>query len=168
MQQVHRVDRRLKWPGLTSGALCLAGLAVSAYLTYAHYTTAKLLACSDAGFVNCAAVTTSRYSRIFGVPVSDIGLAYFLVMAGLCTAQAWRLNLWVVRASRVAFASLGAAMVVWLVYVELYRLHAICLYCSFIHITAVALFITVALGTASMEPFTPSKGRAEGRYSGEG
>jgi uncharacterized membrane protein len=146
----------------------LAGLAISAYLTYAHYTTAKVLACSDAGFVNCAAVTTSSYSQIFGVPVSDTGLAYFLVMAALCSSPAWRSNFWIVRASRVAFASLGAAMVVWLVYAELYRLRAICLYCSLIHLTAVALFITVALGTASIEPVIPSRRTTGPRSSRRG
>lgn len=66
----------------------------------------------------------------------------------------------------MVLASLGAAVVLWLVCVELYRLHAICLYCTLIYLAAVALFITVALGTASIEPVARSKGTTDGRSSG--
>ena len=37
------------WLQLTTWTLSLGGLGVSTYLTYAHYTTASNLACSDKG-----------------------------------------------------------------------------------------------------------------------
>jgi uncharacterized membrane protein len=137
---------------VVSGALCLAGIAVAAYLTYAHYTSAKVLACSDKGLVNCARVTTSSYSRIFGVPVADLGLAYFLAMAGLCSPWAWRADNRLLRGLRVLGAVSGVGMVIWLVYAELFRLDAICLYCTTIHVITVLLFIAVVIGTAATGP----------------
>jgi hypothetical protein len=51
-----------RWAAVVSSVLCLASIAVAAYLTYAHYRTAQVLACSDKGLVCCAKVTT--YSQI--------------------------------------------------------------------------------------------------------
>ena len=44
------------------------------------------------------------------------------------------------------------AAVLWLVYVELFRLDAICLYCTAVHIVTIALFGITALGTALTPP----------------
>jgi uncharacterized membrane protein len=50
------------WAIWSSLVLAVAGLAVSVYLTYEHYTGNKSLLCSDNGTVNCAKVTTSKWS----------------------------------------------------------------------------------------------------------
>jgi uncharacterized membrane protein len=140
------------WTIIVSGVLCVAGICVAAYLTYAHYTSAKVLACSDKGLVDCAKVTTSRYSRILGVPVSDTGLGFFLAMGALCSPWAWRSRRLVLRGLRLLGALSGVVMILWLVYVELFRLDALCLYCTAVHIITVLLFITVALGTVATAP----------------
>jgi hypothetical protein len=49
-------------------------------------------------------------------------------------------------------ATSGVALVMWLVYVELFRLDAICLYCTAVHVITVLLFITIALGTVATAP----------------
>jgi uncharacterized membrane protein len=141
-------ERASKRTALVSSLLCLVGTVVSSYLTYAHYTTPKVLACSDKGLVNCAKVTTSAYSHILGVPVSDIGLGYFLVMAALCARRAWPGSR-ALRATRVLVATSGVGFVMWLLYAELFRLDAICLYCTVVHVVTVLLFITITLGTAA-------------------
>jgi uncharacterized membrane protein len=142
-------ERTTTWVALISTVLCVAGVGVATYLTYAHYTTAKVLACSDKGLVNCERVTTSTYSHIVGLPVSDLGLGYFLVMAALCSPWAWRSTSRVLRGLRVLAATSGVGMILWLVYAELFRLDAICLYCTAVHVITVLLFVTVALGTAA-------------------
>lgn len=148
MREASSSDRTIWWIALISGVLCLAGLAVSGYLTYAHYTSATVLACSDKGLVNCAKVTTSQYSRVLGIPVADAGVVYFIAMAGLCLPKAWRSSSPVLRYARLAGAVTGVGMVLWLVYAELFRLSSICLYCTAVHALTVFLFITVAFGTA--------------------
>lgn len=152
MEAVHTTAHPVRWPVLVSGVLCLAGLGVASYLTYAHYTSASVLACPGTGLVDCAKVTTSSYARIFGLPVADLGVAYFVVMAGLCSPWAWRSQHRGLRAVRVLAALSGVSMVVWLVYVELFRLNAICIYCTAVHVITAMLFVTVAFGTAATGP----------------
>lgn len=149
MQHSSTTSESPRWPGWVSGGVCLAGVVVAAYLTYAHYTSPSVLACSDKGLVDCAKVTTSSYSQIFGVPVADAGLAYFAVMGGLCSPWAWSSAHRGLRLARVLGSLAGVGMVLWLIYVELFRLDAICLYCTIVHALTVLLFITVSLGTAT-------------------
>jgi uncharacterized membrane protein len=126
----------------------LAGLAVSAYLTVEHYSSSTTLACPETGVVNCVKVTTSSYSTLAGVPVALLGLLFFAAMSVLCAPVVWRAsNPWVSRA-RLAGAVAGVVMVVYLVWAELFRIDAICLWCTVVHALAVALFAVLALGVA--------------------
>jgi uncharacterized membrane protein len=136
-----------RWPAVAGIVICVLGLADAAYLTYAHYTSATNLACSTKGFVDCAAVTTSRYSHIFGFPVSVLGLVYFAFMLPLMLPVAWRSrNRWL-RLVRLGASIVGIGMVLWLVYVELVKLDNLCEYCTGVHVLTFALFIVIALGT---------------------
>lgn len=123
--------------------LCLGGLAVSLYLTYEHYTGNRSLACSDTGVINCAKVTTSSSSRIFGIPVAVLGLAYFVPMLGLCLPWAWRSLEPRLHLVRTAFSAVGVAMIIYLLYAELFRVHAICLWCTSVHVMTFLLFVLV-------------------------
>ncbi|HEY2297176.1 MAG TPA: vitamin K epoxide reductase family protein [Jatrophihabitans sp.] len=125
------------------GALIPAvlGLVAAGYLTIEHYTSSSSLACPETGAINCAKVTTSSYSRIAGVPVALAGLVYFMVMIGLLTPAAWhsrRLD-----ALRVAGVALGVVSVFYLVWAELFRINAICLWCTVVHVCTVAMFAGV-------------------------
>ena len=124
--------------------LAVIGLVVSAYLTYAHYADADALACPDSATVNCAKVTTSSQSEVFGVlPVAVLGLAYFVGMLVLCLPVAWRSLGPLVHRLRLAGVGAGVAMVIYLVYAELFQIEAICLYCTAVHVVTVLLFVVV-------------------------
>jgi uncharacterized membrane protein len=119
---------------------------VAAYLTYAHYTGSDALACPDSAIVNCAKVTSSAQSKVFGVlPVADLGLAYFAVMLALCLPSAWRSPALLVHRARIAGVLVGVGMVIYLLYAELFQIHAICIYCTAVHIVTVLLFVVVVL-----------------------
>jgi uncharacterized membrane protein len=106
------------------------------------------LACPETGVVNCVKVTTSSYSTLAGVPVALLGLLFFAAMSILCAPVAWRAaNPWVGRA-RLVGAVAGVVMVVYLVWAELFRIDAICLWCTVVHALAVALFAVLVLGAA--------------------
>ncbi len=142
-----RVASTPGWPAAVGLAICALGLADAAYLTYAHYTSASVLACSDKGLFNCAAVTTSSYSHILGLPVAVLGLVYFAAMVPLLVPAAWRSPNRYLRLARLAASVVGIGMVLWLVYVELVKLGAVCEYCTGVHILTFGLFVVVALGT---------------------
>lgn len=121
--------------------VALVGFAVSAYLTLEHFTSPALLACPEGRTINCAKVTSSPWSVILGIPVAVLGLAYFVVMTGLVTPAAWRrphLDL-----VRVACAGLGVLMVLYLVWVELFQVDALCLWCTGVHLATLVLLGTV-------------------------
>jgi uncharacterized membrane protein len=140
-----------RWLPITGMLLSLAGIADSIYLTIAHYTAKVVLACPDTGLINCAKVTSSSYSVIFGIPLVLLGLFFFLTMILLQTPWAWRNISSLIRRGRLIFCGTGILMIMWLVYVEFFKLDNICLYCTYVHILTLALFALTAIGTALTE-----------------
>jgi uncharacterized membrane protein len=137
-----------RWAAPVSFVLCLVGLAVSAYLTYEHFSSSTSLACPDTGAINCLKVTTSSYSKVLGVPVALLGLLFYVGATALCLPMAWRHpNPWVGRL-RLASVALGVLFVLYLVWAELFRIDAICLWCTAVHVVTVALFAVVVLAVA--------------------
>lgn len=138
------------WVAPATFAITIAGTAVSAYLTIAHYTSPKVLACASEGVVNCERVTTSAQSEVFGVPVALLGLLWFLGLSVLFSPWVWRWTAPWLRTARVATVTFAMAFVLWLVYAELFMIRAICLWCTVVHVLAFALFVIVIM--YAMEP----------------
>jgi uncharacterized membrane protein len=139
---------------LTSLVLCVLGLAVAAYLTFEHYTSSTTLACSSTGAIDCLKVTTSSYAKVAGIPVALLGLVFFVAMTVLCAPPAWRSTNPNVRRVRLAAACAGMVSVVYLVWVELFKVDAICLWCTAVHVLTFALFALVvveATGSLAVE-----------------
>jgi len=138
------------WFQLTTWALAIFGLGVSTYLTVAHYTSSSILACSDKGTVNCALVTTSPESVVFGVfPVAVLGLAFFVFLAAATSPWAWRLPFPAVAWARLASVIIGIVFVLYLIYTELFTLNAICLWCTSVHVITFALFVLIMFSFAA-------------------
>ena len=144
-----RLPAAPRWVTATSFGLSLVAVGLTAYLTYTHYTDPTALACPDTGIVNCTAVTTSSWSVLFGVPVALLGLLWALGMAALTTPWAWRARLTWLSPLRLAASAAGAVMVFYLVFVELFRVDAICLWCTGVHLTAICLFAVILAARAS-------------------
>src|SRR5215831_8585613 len=115
-----RADRQWVRPRaeLSTVVLSGAGLALSAYLSVEHYRAPGTLACPATATVNCARVTSSAQSTLFGVPVALLGAAFFAAMLLACLPAAWR-EARLTRA-RLALAGVGVAFVIYLVYAELF------------------------------------------------
>lgn len=142
-----------RWPWIAGTILSVLGLGVSAYLTYEHYTGSKSLACpagKSGGAINCLAVTTSTWSMEHGIPVAVLGLVYFVVMLGLQSPWAWRWTRREVLGARLVWCAVGIAMAVKLVYDELFKIHAICEWCTSVHVITLILFIATVFGTLSV------------------
>lgn len=141
-----------RWAAPVTLALAAAGAAVAAYLTLQHYASGVALACPDTGTINCAKVTSSPESVVVGVPVALLGLVWFLALLALLTPAAWASPSGRLRTARLALVSLGVPAVLYLVYTELFTLHAICLWCTAVHVLAIALFAVVAVVSALGSP----------------
>jgi len=122
---------------LISLLLALAGLAVSIYLTIAHYSTSDLLVCAENSVVDCASVTSSEQSKLLGIPVADLGTAFYLFLTAICLPAAWRIQR--LDYVRLAAVGVGVLMVVYLITAELFLIGKICLWCTVVHVITLAL-----------------------------
>lgn len=139
-----------RWFRLTTLILSLLGLGLSVYLTITHYTDSAPAGCPVNSVVNCAKVTTSPESMIFGVfPVAVLGLAFYVFMVAVNSPWSWRPGMPLIRIARLAGVLTGIVFVLYLVYVELIQVNAICEYCTGVHVITFALFGLVMYSTAA-------------------
>ncbi|MFF5208913.1 vitamin K epoxide reductase family protein [Streptosporangium sp. NPDC000396] len=134
------IPYRPRWFFVTLALLVITGLAVSVYLTIAHYNHDVALVCAENANVDCAAVTSSEFSTLFGIPLPLLGLAFFVGFGALVTPWAWRSQNPVFRWGRLGSAIGGVLFVVYLVTAELAVLGKICLWCTAVHVITVLLF----------------------------
>lgn len=141
------------WPGETAlrvalGAVAVAGLAVSGYLT-AVRAAGDDPACVVGG--GCQTVQESEYSELAGVPVAVLGLLAYgaLLVAALLPGPLGR-------ALGLFTALVGVGFSAWLTYAELVLIEAVCAWC----VTS-AVLITLALILTAMRA-----GRAAGGPEG--
>lgn len=139
MSQVLAARRRTRVD--PSFVIALVGLVISGYLTVEHFTSPALLACPEGAVVNCAKVTSSSYATILGVPVAVLGLAYFVAVAALVSPAGWRRR--ALDPVRLVAVAAGVLMVLYLVWVELFAVSALCLWCTAVHVCTLALLGTV-------------------------
>ena len=133
---------------LATFILALYGLGASIYLTIAHYDTSVTLACSDKGLINCQAVTTSAESVVFGIfPVAVLGLAFYVFMVAVNSPWGWRLNWPAVRWARLGSVIIGMFFVLYLIYAEIDEIHAICLWCTSVHVATFLIFALLVFHT---------------------
>ena len=130
----------------------VAGLAIASYFTYEHYTGSSSLVCSDKGIVNCLEVTTSTYSKVAGVPVAVLGLIFFVVMLILQLPPMWNRPSSAIRRLRVTWAVIGLCTVLYLLYTELFKIDAICLWCTAVHVLTLVVFVSTVFATISTSP----------------
>ena len=134
-------DRAPGRAGQGSLVVALVGLAISIYLTFEHFTASTTFACPETGTINCQKVTTSAWSHIGPVPVAVLGLVFFTGMSLLCSPPAWRIRALV--PVRMTGAVIGVLSALYLVWVELFRVDAICLWCTAVHVCTLALLAIV-------------------------
>ena len=160
---------------IVSSVICLLGTAVASYLTLVHFDTSVTLTCPAAGkVINCEKVTTSAQSYVFHIPVALLGLCFFVPMLVICLPWVWReARGRYIAPLRLVASVTGIGFVCYLLYAELYEIHAICLWCTSVHILTFLLFATIVTGwddaTAASTPRSV-EARAEesiGRYFGQ-
>ncbi len=101
--------------------LAIAGLLVDGYLTIVYLQNAPIVCGLEHG---CDIVRASKYSHLWGIPISTFGVAMYLFLAGMLAARPP-----FTRAIISLVAGLGTAISAYLVYLQLGVIHAICLWC---------------------------------------
>ena len=127
-------------------ALAAAGVAVSSFSLYHHFSKSKTSFCDLGQTFNCDLVNRSSYSTVFGVPVALIGIIGYLVILAFATVYREKAETPFLLA---AAALAGLAFALRLAYVEAFVLNAWCLLCLSSLAVIVAIAVTAAINAAS-------------------
>jgi uncharacterized membrane protein len=90
----------------------------------------------------CETVAASKYSRLLGIPLAYLGVAYYLFGAGI-TSFLERSHR--ARVLALVYALIGTAMSVWFIYIQAVLIKALCMYCLTSAAAAFALAIVAFL-----------------------
>jgi uncharacterized membrane protein len=128
-----------KWLYRSSLGLAVLGTLVSIYMTVYKLTENPNMCLGNGG---CSVVNSSRYAQVYGIPVAVIGVGGYLAILLLLWME--RRNPFLTdNATMVIFglALFGFLFTIYLIYVELALLHALCPFCVTSQITMTILFI---------------------------
>ena len=146
-----------RWAAPTTLVVSAVGLVISLVLAYESVTAGTFSnICPANSTVDCAKVTNSPWSKLFGIPVSYLGVLFFIGMIVLSTRWAWERGPVWLHSVRFAGIGVGLVMVVYLVWAELFRIGSICLWCTGVHITTFILFAVVMFAWALREDADPA------------
>jgi len=113
---------------MLTALVALVGLFISLFLTLYKFGVIGTLAC---GSGSCETVQLSRWATFLGLPVAAWGAGFYAVVFGLALAgvqDRWadsrRLTL-----ATVLVTGWGVLFSLWLTYLELFVIHAICRWC---------------------------------------
>jgi uncharacterized membrane protein len=132
-----------KWYYRASAALAIVGLLVSIYMTI-YKVTANEGMCLGSG--DCSIVNASRYSEVNGIPVAAIGIlgygailaVHFFEKRGAFFKKNGTLMIF-------GMALTGFIFTVWLVYIEIALLKAICPFCVTSQAAMTLIFIIAVI-----------------------
>lgn len=128
-------DRRAADLKIAVTVLSAVGAAVMAYLLRLHFSTDGSSFCNFSAAFSCDLVNQSAYSELFGIPVSLLGLGFFLVAPGMLHFGPRRGSFATVLLLTVFALSFSLV----LSGIEVFVLRSICLFCE----TAKALMIGI-------------------------
>jgi uncharacterized membrane protein len=139
------------WSTFLIPALCLAGVGIAGYLTFVE-TRQVAAICGPVG--DCNAVQSSAYAKLFGVlPVGLLGLlGYLAILTAWVVGHYSQGSLSILAAVAVyAFALFGVLFSIYLTYLELAIILAICVWClTSAVIMAALLFLSTGSAVARL------------------
>jgi uncharacterized membrane protein len=121
-------------------ALALVGVFVALYLTLFKIGVIGELSCTIG---SCEQVNTSKWATFLGLPVAAWGIVFYvatLAVALTASKPVYEGNLNLSRAL-AGMSGLGFVFTLWLSYLELFVIHAICIWCVGSAVIVTAIFL---------------------------
>jgi len=120
-------------------ALAMIGLGDTLYLAYFQYLNI-VPACAISG---CDVVLTSIYAKFLGIPLSYFGVIYYSYLFFLGVLLAIEPDSRALRIGALAYGAVGFVLsFVFVFYIQLVLIGAICQYCAISALTSTAFFAT--------------------------
>ena len=135
-----------RWIFWTLAATSLVGFADAMFLSIQHFQN-TIPPCVL--FTGCETVTTSPYALIAGVPIAVLGALFYLAILVLSLVSLDRGARSLILKILVIFSSIGFLFTLWLLYLQLFVIHALCIYCILSCLTSTLIFILSLFGFRS-------------------
>src|SRR3990170_8947128 len=139
VESAIETGKKRDWTWIAAGLLAIAGLLDSVYLSYIKLAN-QTASCDLIG--DCEKVNNSRYAVIGGVPIAVLGAAGYLLILGLLyldrPSAGGREP---VRLAVFGVTLAGTLYSIYLTYLELFVLKAICPFCVVSAAAMVGLFV---------------------------
>jgi uncharacterized membrane protein/thiol-disulfide isomerase/thioredoxin len=123
--------------------LAVLGLGVAGYMAYIEITHVAAV-CGPVG--ECNVVQTSQYAAIAGIPVAVLGLIFYLAVPVLWAVQRYTVGKWA-RPAALALLGLtlfGVLFSIYLTLLELFVIHAVCMWCLSSALITTLIMVVVA------------------------
>ncbi len=111
-------------------AIAIIGLITSTYIEVVRLTSIQI-ACPENSLINCNDVLNSKYSTIFGVPNSLLGIIFFLLEVIVISKYFGKDQMLILNC-------IGITFVAYYIFTE-YLLGRICEYCTIVHASVILL-----------------------------
>ncbi|MCL5100040.1 MAG: vitamin K epoxide reductase family protein [Candidatus Marsarchaeota archaeon] len=145
---------RVSWPKfIVLIVMSLFGLWSSSMVLFLFYTLHSPLPfcvlgntlASNSIVINCYKVLQSSYDSVFGVPLDVLAAVYFVINLGLVYLVSFGSDRVFKRAFRLLFGwrFFGLVLVPYLIYLEIFVVKAICIYCTVMHAAIIVDFIII-------------------------
>ena len=131
------IERIPNWILIIILVLASLGFIDATYLTVTHYTGVDLYCGSSGG---CGIVTNSAYSTMFGVYMAVYGMLYYFSILILTVVYIDTKNKKILKLL-IILPALGFLFSIYLVYLQLFIINAICRYCMLSAGTSTLLLI---------------------------
>ena len=128
-----------KRPSQLAIALSILGLLVSIYMTIYKLTDNEKMCVGSGG---CSVVNNSRYSEVSGIPVAVLGVGGYAAILAVLLLE--RRNKFFEQNCSILFFGLsitGFLFTVWLIYVEIALIKALCPFCLTSQVAMTIIFI---------------------------
>jgi uncharacterized membrane protein len=139
------------------------GLGIAAYLAYVEITQVEAV-CGPVG--ECNIVQSSPYAQILGIPVAVLGVLSYASVGVLWVGQRYTDNrrVGLPTLGLVGLTITGTLFSIYLTYLELFVIHAVCAWClsSAVTITVMMLLAVVAVTSGRSPERTYSRTEARG------
>ena len=131
------MDKKFYWASVVLGAI---GAAVSIYMTIYKLTGNENMCVGNGG---CSTVSASPYAEVYGIPVAAIGIIGYLA---ILISLALEMRGGSFFTENAPFATFGMALVgflftLYLIYLEIFVIKALCPFCLTSQIVMTILFI---------------------------
>lgn len=121
----------------------LAGLLVSSFLFY-EYNLQGPIVCPVG--IGCDVVRASPYSHFLGISIPILGVFFYLIMAIFSVIHTQKTLNSVLFRLKLLVSTIGVVFGVYLTFLEIFVIGAICFWCVLSFIIACVILLSVILG----------------------